>query len=126
MYRQRVPVTIRLDNTPLPSVTQFTSVSAQVLVITTAIPDERAPITLHSSYVGQQGDPTAATHLLLAPDAEPTPTVREHPADAMPVAAPERHRCLYDHLQQLLDALNHDGHHARVDVVDAALASIDA
>ena len=126
MYRQRVPVTLHLDNAPLPSVTQFTSASAQVLLITTVIPDERAPLTLHSAYLGQHGEVTAATHLLLAPDTDPTPVMREHPADAMPVADPERHRCLYDHLQQLLDALNRNGHHARVDVVDAALASIDA
>lgn len=127
VYRKCVPVTLRLDDAPVKSSTQFTSASAQVLVLTTAIPDERAPITLHSVYVGQRGDRTHATHLVLARGQdEAEPVTREHDAGAMPVADDDRHPCLYDHLQQLLDALHRAGHDAHVDVVDAAIAMIDA
>lgn len=121
----RIPITVRLAGLDAPAATRMVSASAHVLVLTTTITSPRAPYSLHSTYVGQRGEPTAATHLLLAPLIEPELTQRRHDAHQLPVAEDERRLCLYDHLQHLLAALVRGGHEPQIDVADQSIALVD-
>lgn len=124
--REHIPVTISIDERPVRSVTRHISASAHVLVITTTIADPEHPVDLHSAYVGERGAETQVTHLALLAD---TPggelSTSTHPAAAMPVAADERHGCLYDHLDHLLALLQNQGHSAAIRLDDRAIELID-
>ncbi len=124
--RQVLPVSIRLGGRAVSSSTLFVGVGAHVVVFSTTISSVEAPISLHSTYLGQRGSDTAATHLLLARELpESQLQTCTHPAGRMPVADDERHPCLYDHLQHLLAALRDLGHDPMIDVVDEAVEVVD-
>lgn len=124
--KTRVPVSVSLAAAPVPNETRVVSAAAQVLVISTTLPTPVAPYTLHSTYVGERGGPTAVTHLLLAPGRrEPELSQHELPAHHLPVAEDERRICLYDHLQRLLGALAEGGLDPRIELEDHAVAIVD-
>lgn len=120
------PVALTIDGALVASETRVVSAAAEVLVLSTSIAAAHAPFTLHSTYVGRRGQPTAATHLLLAPGTSGTvPEQRLHEAPDLPVAEDERQLCLYDHLQRLLAALTAHGHAASVDVGDRSVSIVN-
>jgi hypothetical protein len=126
MTGDQIDVAITLDGAAVQSATRIASVGAHVLVITTVIPSPRAPVTLTSSYVGMRENDTHATHLLQRPDLPHGQLeTHVHLPEHLPVAADERHGCLYDHLQLLLGALNDLGCHAAIDVADGAVDDVD-
>lgn len=120
-----VPVTVSLAGSLVPSETRVVSAAAQVLVITTSLATPLAPYTLHSSYVGERDQPTAVTHLLLAPGDDPALSQHQHAAHLLPVADDERRLCLYDHLQLLLGALVDAGFDPGIEVADRSVAIVD-
>ena len=107
------------------SETLMPDAGSQVVVLSTTIATPKAPYSLHSTYVGQQGADTAATHLLLAPGQQPALDQRRTSARDLPVAADERQLCLFDHLQHLLAALIDDGHDVRMNVGDGTIAAVN-
>lgn len=121
-----VPVTVRLEGTAVPSTTLTVSATAHVLVLATTIASSQAPFSLHSAYVGQRGEVTAATHLLLAPgSSEASLTQQRHAPHELPVAEDERHLCLYDHLQRFLAVLADAGLDPQIDIADQSIALLD-
>lgn len=123
--RDRLAVSILLDGLHVSSETLTVTAGAHVLVLSTTIAAPHVPYSLHSTYIGQRGEPTAVTHLLLAPAAGAELVQRRHAAHELPVADDERHTCLYDHLQELQAALGRDGHEARIDIGDHSIAWVN-
>lgn len=114
---------VKLDGWRVRSTTRFAPVSAYQLVLTTVLPDRG--IELHSSYIGHAGlSESRVTHLLLAPSVRAFDT-REHPQSQLPVTAARR-RCLYDHLQRLLDLLRELGYDASIELDDETLLAVEA
>lgn len=124
--RELLPVSMEIAGSFVRSETRAVAVGAHVLVLSTTIASPAAPYSLHSTYVGQRGEATAATHLLLAPSHnEARLTQHRHEPHARPVAEDERQLCLYDHLQQLVAALTADGLDLKVDVDDRSVTVVN-
>ena len=122
--RERLPVSIVIAGTPVSSETLMPDAGAHVVVLSTTVASPHAPYGLHSTYVGDRAEATAATHLLLAPRQGAQLTQRRHAAGELPVDD-DRQLCLYDHLQELLAALVVDGHEARIDVADRSVELVN-
>lgn len=121
-----IPVVMSVDGSAVASETRAVSAAAEVLVLSTSLAAPQAPYTLHSTYVGQRGGPTAVTHLLLAPgNRHGVLKQHEHRTHELPVADDERQLILYDHLQRLLSALTDAGHQASVDVGDRSVSIVN-
>jgi ABC-type transporter Mla subunit MlaD len=124
--RPPVPIGVRIDGRKVGSVTRFTPAGAYVVVLATALVDPQAPVSITSTYVGQRKTATHATHLTLRPGSDPQIDTRMHALGTLPVDEDERHGCLYDHLQQLLTALQSLGYDTRIDVLDRAAELLDS
>ncbi len=121
-----VPLQIHIDGRKAGSVTRFTPVGAYVVVLSTAVVDPQAPISVTSTYVAEQRTRTHATHLSMRPGHDPELQTRMHPLGELPVDEDERRGCLYDHLQAVLAALQSLEHVASIDVLDDAPQLLDS
>ncbi len=121
-----VPLEIHIDGRKAASVTRFTPVGAHVVVLTTALVDPQAPISVTSTYVAERRTGTHATHLTLRPGFEPELQTHMHAGGDLPVDDDERHGCLYDHLQAVLAALQSLNHVTSIDVLDDAAQLLDS
>lgn len=122
--RERLPASIVIAGAPVSSETLMPEAGAHVVVLSTTLASPQVPYSLHSTYVGQRGGPTAATHQSLGPRGAAELKQRRHAALELPVDG-DRQLCLYDHLQELLAALIADGHEARIDVGDRSVALVN-
>lgn len=126
VMRDRLSVSIALSGATASSETLMSESGAHVVVLSTTVAASQAPYSLHSTYVGQRGEETGATHLLLAPGRDEAQLIqRRHAPNELPVAEDDRGLCLYDHLQELLASLVRDGFPASIDVGDQSIALIN-
>jgi hypothetical protein len=122
----RVPVTIRVNGLPVRSVTEFSTVGAFVVVLTTTTASPRAAISVTSTYVAHPETDTHATHLVMRRGADPQIDTRLHRRGAPSADAQGRRDCLYEHLQQVLAALSAGSRQASIDVFEHAAEVLDA
>ena len=122
----RVPVTIRVRGLPVRSATEYSSVGAHVMVLTTTTDSPRASISVTSTYVAHQDTDTHATHLVMRRGAGPQMETRLHRRGTPAVGAEDRRACLYEHLQQVLAALSAETRQASIDVFEHAAEVLDA
>jgi hypothetical protein len=120
--RTLIPVTIMINGVQVPSETRVANGGPYALTLCSVLPEHATE--LHSTYLGHAGAPTRVGHLLLAPRVIESEAV-EREEDSVPVMVARR-RCLYDHLQQLQEALERLGHlHPRIPLDDDALSAIE-
>ncbi len=124
--RWPVPIQVQIDGRKAASVTRLTPAGTYVVVLTTALVDPQAPVSVTSIYVGQHRTATHATHLTLRPGRDPELQTRMQAIGELAVDDDEHHGCLYDHLQHLLTALKSLGHDARIDVLDGSAELLDS
>lgn len=97
---------------------------AWTVCFATAISDPRAPVELHSTYVGADGATTQAIHLRCGPGrGEAQSETAEHSADALPVWH-AHDRLLLDHLHVVVDRATKLGLALAVGELDDALAAL--
>jgi hypothetical protein len=97
-----------------------------VVLDTSVVGPERAH--LNSDYVGDPDRTARSSHFWDAPDHAPVYAgwrSVEHPRGEIDVRWAPR-KCLYDHLQRLLDLLEHLGYGAAIDVGEDALRPFEA
>lgn len=115
--RRSLPVGFFTQRGHVAGSTLIAEAGANVAVISTALPD--VGLTLHSTYSGAPGVPTAVVHLALGPG--PTAQhVAELDEDAMPVVG-QRHRCVPEHYAEVVARAAELGHELRIEVDDHAL-----
>lgn len=120
--RLRVPLT--LDRVSVESDTSVVDAGPWTVCLATSIADPRAPISLHSTYVGTSGAMTQAIHLRCGPRrGQAQSEAVEHSADALPVWH-QHDRLLLDHLQVVVDHATRHGLTLAVGELDDALASL--
>lgn len=96
-----------------------------VLSFSTVLPERGLALELISTYVGHPQTVTIATHLLLGPVGHRAQIhASEHPHDQLdPVDAPRA--CVYDHADQLIEALHALGHEASVRLDESSFAQLE-
>jgi hypothetical protein len=122
-----LPLTISMDGERQPSYTTLLRTCAYGVVLETSVASPER-VRLSSEYLGDSDRSARSTHFSDAPDHVPLHTgwrSVDHPCDVIDVRWAPRH-CLYDHLQRLLDLLEHLGHTAAIDVRDEALRPFEA
>lgn len=121
---RRLPVSLTLDGAPVASETTIVDAGAWTVCFATTIADPRAPVELHSSYVGASGAMTQAVHLRCGPGrGEAQTETVEHAAGALPVWH-AHDRLLVDHLHVVVDCATKLGLAVAVGELDDALASL--
>jgi hypothetical protein len=96
-----------------------------VLTLSTVLPEQGLALELISTYVGHSQTPTVATHLLLGPVGhEAQIHTRRHPhRDLDPVEDPRA--CVYDHVRELIEALQSAGRNAKVRLDESSFAELE-
>jgi hypothetical protein len=120
-----VPLVVKLDGEQIASETVCVSAGAHALTIVTALPDRGLAIELTSSFVGDDGVATHATHLALGPPGhDPRISVREYEnAHVDPVYGPRD--CAYEHVAILLEELTELGYEVSIEVPDDAFEELE-
>ena len=105
----RLPVTFRLNDEPVESVTVLVRLGLYVLVLQTVMPQRGLAVELHSTFVGHSAVRTRATHLLLGPVGQPPRVSARHDASGIvdPVNRPDS--CVYAHCHELIGLLAERG-----------------
>lgn len=113
--RDLLPITFSLDGEPVESVTRLVRSGPYVLVLQTVMPQSGLAVELHSTFVGHNGVPTHATHLLLGPVGRHPHLVTRNDALGIvdPVNRPDS--CVYAHCHELIDLLAEHGLGVTVD-----------
>jgi hypothetical protein len=120
--RLLIPIKIVIDGVQVRSETLLAPGGPYALTLCSVLPDHATE--LHSTYLGHPGAPTRVSHLLLAPGVIESEAV-ERDEDSIPVMFARR-RCLYDHLQQLQEALQRLGHlDPKIPLDEDALSAIE-
>jgi hypothetical protein len=121
-----IALVVKLEGEQVASETVCVSAGAHALTIVTALPDRGLAIELTSSFVGDQGVATHATHLALGPPGhEPEIAVREYEhANVDPVYGPRD--CAYEHVAILLEQLTQHGYEVSIDVPDNAFEELES
>lgn len=100
---RRLPVSLTLDGAPVEAETTIVDAGPWTVCFATTIADPRAPIELHSTYLGADGATTQATHLRCGPGkGEAQSEAVEHSAESLPVWHAHG-RLLLDHLQLVIE-----------------------
>jgi len=120
-----IALVVKLDGEQVASETVCVTAGAHALTIVTALPDRGLAIELTSSFVGEEGVATHATHLALGPPGrEPQISVREHEnANVDPVYGPRD--CAYEHVAILLEQLIELGYEVSIEVADDAFEELE-
>lgn len=123
--RRAVPLEVKLDGHTVASETVCMWAGPYVFVVSTTLPDRGLAVEVHSTFVGHEGVPTAATHLILGPpDHSPLLSTAEHEhASLDPVLRPRD--CVYEHADVLLEMLKGLGHSVGIDLADDAFGELE-
>jgi hypothetical protein len=107
---------VKLDGRPVDSETLYTWVGPYVLVVATTLPERGLAFELHSTFVGHQGVPTCARHLILGPVGHtPAVSTREHEHNNLDPSAGARF-CIYEHQHTLIETLGALGYTVTFDL----------
>jgi hypothetical protein len=123
--RRAVPLEVNLDGHKVATETVCVWAGAYVLVVATTLPDRGLAVEIHSTFVGHEGVPTAASHLILGPpDHAPVLSTAEHEhANLDPMLKPRE--CVYEHADLLLETLKGLGYDVGIEFADDAFEELE-
>jgi hypothetical protein len=123
-HRHTIALEIRLDGEQVESETTCTWADPYVLVLATTLPEFGLAIEVHSTFVGQEGVPTCATHLTLGPvGIGPVVSTAQHEHANLDPKINSR-ACVYEHWHVVLEHLNALGYDASQHVPDDAFSAL--
>lgn len=121
---RRLPVSLTLAGEPVESETTIVDAGAWTVCFATTVADPRAPVELHSTYVGANGAATRAIHLRCGPGrGEAQTETAEHSANTLPVWH-AHDRLLLDHLHVVVEHATNLSLTLAVGELDDALAAL--
>jgi hypothetical protein len=123
--RRKIPLEVTLDGRKVNSETTCMWAGPYVLVIATTLPDQGLALDVTSTFVGHEGVPTCATHLILGPVGHaPLTSLAEHEhANLDPKSKPRE--CGYEHMSVVLETLKGLGYRVEIDVRDDSFGELE-
>jgi hypothetical protein len=122
--RRNVNLEIRIDGELVSSETTFAWAGPYLLAIATVLPDSGIALGVHSSFLGNQGVPTLASHIVLGPIGRaPYAVSAEHAHESLDPALRPR-ECIYEHTLIVVEALKALSEDASIVVPDDAFSEL--
>lgn len=122
--RRNVKLEIHVDEQLLSSETTFAWAGPYLLAIATVLPDSGVALGVHSGFLGHEGVPTLASHIVLGPIGQaPYAVSAEHAHESLDPALRPR-ECIYEHTLIVVEALKVLSEDARIVVPDDAFSEL--
>ena len=123
--RRPIDLVVKLDGRQVDSETTALWAGPDVLTVITVLPDRGVLCQLTSVFVGHEGVPTHATHLVRGPlDRETVLLWRDHEHESLDPIFRAR-ECAYEHIQVLIERLTEHGFHASIEIDDRAFEQLE-
>jgi hypothetical protein len=123
--RRTIALDVTLDGRRADSETTYVWAGPYVLVIATVLPEMGLAVEVHSTFVGHEGVPTCATHLMLGPVGnDPVVVSVEHERANLDPTIKAR-ECVYEHAEVVLETVERLGYEVGIDVPDDAFEELE-
>lgn len=123
--RRTIALEVKLDGRQVESETICLWAGPRALTVATTLPETELAFELTSTFVGQRGVPTHATHLALGPPGH-APAMRTDDHEHLSLDPNIKARaCVYEHVEVLLEHLTQLGYRVAIDVPDDAFHELE-